>query len=184
MTVLDTTTMLVRKSTLAYIGALALSGDAVRESFGQLAQRGKRAERAALAQLRQLTGQARHAAGAPLADGQEQISEARSFLMQRRNRVLEAFGLPTQDGLRELNSQVERLSAAIDDLRTKSRRQKPEPLPGYDKMNVDTVLSQLPKLDEPALYAVQAYELTNQNRVTVLRAVDRTLTERLAPAQV
>lgn len=183
MTVLNTTTTFVRRGALAYVGALALSGDAARDSFAQLAQRGVRAEQAARTQLRKLTGRVWRTADAPLADGQEQLIATRSFLARRRDTVLEALGLPTQDALHELNAQVERLSAAIDDLRVKSRRQKAEPLPGYDRMNVDTVLSQLPRLDEPALYAVQAYELANQNRVTVLRGIERTLTERHAPAQ-
>ena len=182
MTMLNSATGMVRKGTLAYVGAIALTGDMARDAFGQLAKRGVSAEQAAMAQLRRLGRTLRRDAEASAEESHEQAAEARNLLVQSRDRVLGMLMIPTQSNLRELNAQVERLTAAIDDLRTKSRRQlrevSAEPVPGYEKMNVDTVLSQLPKLEEAHLLAVRSYETTHQNRVTVMRAVERALIER------
>ncbi len=48
-------------------------------------------------------------------------------------------------------------------------------MPGYDKMNVDTVVSQLPKFDEAGLRTVRAYEQVHGKRITVLRAIEERL---------
>lgn len=182
MTIRDTATGVARKSALAYVGALALTGDTARDTFNKLARRGVTAEKATRAQLRKMSRALRREANVVAEQAEEQTAEARSFLAETRDRLLETLMIPTQDTLSDLNHQVERLSSAIDDLRTKVRRQQrevtAEPMPGYDKMNVDTVLSQLPKLEESQLLAVQAYEQAHQARVTVLRAVERAMIER------
>ncbi|HNP73227.1 MAG TPA: hypothetical protein PLO33_12200 [Kouleothrix sp.] len=173
MTLLDTTAGLVHKGVLAYVGVFLLGTDAVSQSFGVLAKRGAQAQQTAFGELSKLADRT-------------PLLEIRDYVEQGRNQLIDALGLPSQEALYELKGQIERLSAALDDLRVKTRRHKAEqpaePLPGYDKMNVDTVLSRLPSLDETSLYAVQAYELAHQNRVTVLRGVERALTTRPAPA--
>lgn len=182
MTIRDTATGIVRKSALAYVGALALTGDTALDTFNTLAKRGASTEKAARAQLRTMSRKLRREANVVADQAEEQTAEARNFLTESRDRLLDTLMIPTQHTLSELNHQVERLTSAIDDLRTKVRRQQrevtAEPMPGYDKMNVDTVLSQLPRLEESQLLAVQAYEQGHQVRVTVLRAVERAMIER------
>lgn len=190
MTPIETASTVARKSALAYVGALALTGDAARDSFEQLSQRGADTQQLLREQAQKLASRLRRRAAAPAAAPAEALpaeapaepKKALTLLAQGRDRLLERLQIPTQASLAELNSEIERLSAAIDDLRVKSRRQPsmPEPLPGYEKMNVDTVLSQLPKLDQAGLLSVQAYEQAHQGRVTVLRGVERTLSERQA----
>lgn len=180
MNTVETVTQIARKGALAYVGALALTGDAARESFERLAKRGTEARQRAQGELKRAARTLRREAKEVAAEGQEQIAETRSLLVQGRDRLFDTLKLPTQETFQELRGQVERLSAALDDLRVKSRRQLAEPIPGYEKMNVDTVLGQLPRLDEPALLAVRVYEEANQNRVTVLRGIERTLAERQA----
>ena len=184
MTAIDTASNVARKSALAYVGALALTGDAARDSFERLSKRGADAQRLMREQAQKLANRLRRQADAPAEAKPAEAHKARTLLSQGRDRLFDRLQIPTQASLAELNSEIERLSAAIDDLRVKSRRQPvalaptPEPLPGYEKMNVDTVLSRLPKLDEAGLLAVQAYEQAHQGRVTVLRGVERTLAER------
>ena len=48
----------------------------------------------------------------------------------------------------------------------------PEPLPGYDELNADEAIAQLDGLSDPELAKVEAYERHNQNRKTVLDAVE------------
>jgi len=188
--ILDPAFKVVGKGTLAYVGAIALTSDLVGKVFQQFTERGAAFEHTAREQLDQATGRARRRferatyslrknLGLPVATGQEQASMSVNLLVQGRERVLSVLNMPTQETLHELNTQVEHLSIAIDDLRAKMRRPKAEaptePLPGYDKMNVDTVVSQLAKFDEAGLRAVRAYEQEHGKRVTVLRAIEEQL---------
>ena len=190
--VLDPAISIVRKGTLAYVGAIALTSDKVSERLDQFAKRGTAIEHAARERMDHTASDVRkrfeHATQglrqnveAPLDAGHEQAAAAGNFLVQSRDRVLNALNIPTQQALHDLNAQIDHLGVAIDDLRTQMRRAKAEapaePLPGYDKMNVDTVVSQLPKFDTAGLRALHAYEQTHGKRVTVLRAIE----ERLAP---
>ena len=188
--ILDTATQIVRKGALAYVGAVALAGDTVGKRFDQYAKRGATVEHDARERLGQARSDMRkrfeHATQrllqnvkAPINAGEEQAGAVGNMLEQSRDRVLDALNIPNQRTLHELNTQIDHLGAAIDDLRTQMRRAKAEaePLPGYDKMNVDTVLGHLASLDTPGLRKLHAYEQAHGKRVTVLRAVE----ERLAP---
>jgi hypothetical protein len=180
----------VRKGTLAYVGAIALTSDLVGAAFQRFAERGAAFERAARERLDQATNGARKQfeqttrdlwkeLRIPVANGHEQAPVAGNLLVQGRERVLNVLNIPTQNKLHELNTQVDHLSIAIDDLRAQMRRVKAgaqaEPLPGYDKMNVETVVSQLAKFDAAGLRAVRAYEQEHGKRVTVLRAIEERL---------
>jgi len=127
----------------------------------------------------QATADLRKNLGLPAAAKHEQPATGADLLAQGRERVLHVLNIPTQYTLHELNAQVDHLSVAIDELRAKMRRAKAEesaePLPGYDKMNVETVVSQLAKFDEAGLRAVRAYEQQHGRRVTVLRAIEERL---------
>ncbi len=167
-----------RRGTLAYLGALALTTDFVSQTIEKFVKRGNAAQQTALEQFKVA---ARRLRREPAPAGAPAPSEA--ILAQRRDQLLNALYIPTQNTLRDLNAQVEHLSAAIDDLRAQAQRAKPEPpatssaepLPGYDKMNVDTVVSQLSKFDAAGLKELRAYEQAHGKRVTVLRAIDERL---------
>jgi hypothetical protein len=187
---LDPAINAVRKGTLAYVGAIALTSDLVGEAFQRFADRGAAFERTARERLdhatsgarkrfEQATRDLRKELRIPLANGHEQTPAAGNLLVQGRQRILSVLNIPTQETLHELNKQVDHLSLGIDDLRAKMHRAKAEahaePLPGYDKMNVDSVVSQLAKVDEAGLRAVRAYEQEHGKRVTVLRAIEERL---------
>ena len=187
--ILDPAINVVRKGTLAYVGAIALTSDLAGEAFKKFVARGKAFEHTAREQFDHANGGARkrieQAAldlrknlGLPVATEPTQLA-GRNLLVQGRERVLDVLNIATQDTLHELDAQVDHLSVAIDELRGKMRRPKAEepaePLPGYDKMNVETVVSQLAKFDEAGLRAVRAYEQEHGKRVTVLRAIEERL---------
>ncbi len=48
----------------------------------------------------------------------------------------------------------------------------PEPIPGYDDLNADEAIRSLDGLSEPELAEVETYERRNQDRKTVLDAID------------
>jgi poly(hydroxyalkanoate) granule-associated protein len=186
--ILDPALSLARKSALASVGAVALTGDTVAETFERLAARGEKAERAVRVRLRLATADVR----ADIAENQEQVvAESKERLAGLRGvvegglgRLADMLNLPTQRSVLQLNDEVARLSVQIDQIRAQARRQARavevaqgavEPLPGYDKLNAEHVVDQLQTLPEPKLLAVRNYEQTHGNRVTVLRAVDKLL---------
>jgi hypothetical protein len=186
--ILDPALSLARKSALASVGAVALTGDTVADTFERLAARGEKAERAVRVRLRLATADVR----ADIAENQEQVvAESKQRIAGLRGMVEGGLGrlagllnLPTQGAVLQLNDEVARLSTQIDQIRAQARRQARavevaqgavEPLPGYDKLNAEHVLDQLQTLPEPKLLAVRNYEQTHGNRVTVLRAVDKLL---------
>lgn len=178
--ILDPAMNIARKGVLAYIGAVAMTGDQAMQTLDRLAKRGEQASEGVRAQVRRTLRTVRE----ELEEEQEQFVDARLDIMNRRDQLLETLNIPTQTLVQELNAQVARLAAQIDELRGTLRRREVqlpvEPLPGYEKLNADAIIDRLPKLEEPALLAVRAYEQQHANRVTVLRAVERALVERQA----
>ena len=176
--ILDPALSLARKSALASVGAVALTGDTLTSTVNRLATRG--AEVSKSATNGHVNGAQHLEQVAPASE--EQLAKLRSIFEQARDRLISALNLPTQTSVEELKTEVARLSAQIDQLRAAARRQAratneapTEPLPGYDKLNVERVVELLPTLTEPQLLAVQNYEQTHSNRVTVLRAIDKLL---------
>jgi polyhydroxyalkanoate synthesis regulator phasin len=181
--IVDPALTLARKSALAYVGAVALTGDTLTSTVNQLATRGAQVSKRVtnghldVAKLQKQV--------VPVSE--EQIAKVRELLEQSRDKVIGALNLPTQSSVEELKTEVARLSAQIDQLRVAARRQtkvaadpaiahdsvQAEPVPGYDKLNVERAVDLLPTLDEAQLLAVQTYEQTHGNRVTVLRAIDK-----------
>jgi hypothetical protein len=180
--ILDPALTLARKSALASVGAVAFTGDTLTSTVNRFATRGAQISKGAangyldVAKLpKQLV---------PVSDAQ--VAKLSSLFEQARDRLIGALNLPTQSSVEELKTEVARLSAQIDQLRAAARRQakaadaslpqasaQPEPLPGYDKLNVERAVDLLPTLTATQLLAVQTYEQTHGNRVTVLRAIDK-----------
>jgi poly(hydroxyalkanoate) granule-associated protein len=177
-------TTIARKSVLAYVGALALASEQVANSVDSMARRGAEVEQGARKRLQRTLRWARNEVEEGQEDVQEQLAETSGNLARSRDRLLDTLNIPTQTSIAELNSQVARLNVQIDELRGTLRRRATqipsEPFPGYDKLNAEAVVERLAKLDEPTLLAVRAHEQQRANRVTVLRALERTLVERLA----
>lgn len=198
---------IARKGALAYVGAIALTGDQVTKSVDQLATRGAKIEhdarerfakiehgarerfakieKSTRAQFAKVTGTSHEEVVEPVEAPVAPAEHAASAFEKGRDRLLEVLSLPTHEDIVKLNQEIDRLSAEIDQLRKQSRRAKAAvvapaidgapPLPGYEKLNVESVVDKLPALDEAKLLAVCAYEQEHGKRVTVLRAVERAL---------
>lgn len=188
--ILDPAVNLARKSALASVGAVALTGDTLAGTFDRLAERGARVERAARTRLQATTADMR--AGATesgeqiTAENKDRTTKARAALQQARDRLIDTLHLPTQSSVEQLNGELERLSTQIDKLRAARRQAKAsaeakaagEPTPGYDKLNVEHAVELLATLPEAKLVAVRNYEQAHSNRITVLRAIDKLLEPR------
>ncbi|MBA3533132.1 MAG: hypothetical protein H0T73_14530 [Ardenticatenales bacterium] len=79
-------------------------------------------------------------------------------------------------GRRELEEIEDRIDALVDRLDAELEDQV-HPITNYDEKNVDEVTGELKNLDEMQLRTVRAYEVSNKNRITVLRAVDEQMAD-------
>ena len=80
--ILDPAINVARKSALVYIGAIALTGDRLTQTYDQLAQRGEQVQNAARERLRQAASEARRMVRRDLADGQEQLESYAEELLR------------------------------------------------------------------------------------------------------
>src|SRR5688500_16096206 len=91
---------IVRKSALAYVGAIAMAGDRLTQTIDQLSKRGAQLEQDARKRLRMATVTIREDVaenqGQLLAEGKEQLAEARGALQKGRERLMEMLSIPTQ----------------------------------------------------------------------------------------
>jgi polyhydroxyalkanoate synthesis regulator phasin len=179
--ILDPAFDLARKSALASVGAVALTGDTLTSAVDRFATRGAQVSKSATNGLLDIAKLQEQVVPA----SENQLVKLRSIFEQGRDRLIDALNLPTQSSVEQLKTEVARLSAQIDQIRAAARRQAKatdethaEPLPGYDKLNVERVVDLLPTLDAPQLLAVQTYEQAHGNRITVLRAIDKLIEAR------
>ena len=178
--ILDPAFDLARKSALASVGAVALTGDTLSNAVDRFAARGAQLQTTATNGKVDVVKHPEQV----LPVSEKQLAKLRSLFEQVRDRLLDMLNLPTQSSVEQLNAEVARLSAQIDQLRAAARRQAKaaaeapavsEPTPGYDKLNVEHAVELLATLPESKLLAVRNYEQAHGNRVTVLRAIDKLL---------
>lgn len=102
-------------------------------------------------------------------------STAEQELETQVERVLERLGIPSRERIVRLSSEIEALSQKIDRVMAEeaSGPAAEAPMPGYDEMTAKEVVSHLRGLTLTELAAIRTYELAHENRVTVLREIDR-----------
>lgn len=94
-------------------------------------------------------------------------------------RVLERLGIPSRERIIRLSNELESLSLKIDakfgaqGVPAASAAEENLPIPNYAELNVREVNAALDGLSMDELALIKAYELTHENRVTVLREVER-----------
>lgn len=108
-------------------------------------------------------------------------------VQQQVEQVLNRLGIPSRDRLEKLSREIQELNARLDaQLATPANAteeppvQEEAPLSGYNTLTGKEVIHHLPALDLAQLQLLRNYEATHANRVTVLRAVDEQIKERLA----
>ncbi len=90
--------------------------------------------------------------------------------------VLERLEVPTQNTLVELNERIEMLNKKIDNMILAQNQVVIEqPMPRYDTLTAKDIVKRLDELTLEELVNVKQYEMAHENRVTVLREVDRRL---------
>ncbi|MCG8351051.1 MAG: phasin family protein [Chloroflexales bacterium] len=98
---------LMRRSMLAMLGGLALTGDAIEDNFDRMAARGEQIQNETTEILREVLGQFRFQPHAP-----SPTENDRGGL----DWLIEQMGLPTQQDVDTLQSQIERLTDRVEEL--------------------------------------------------------------------
>ncbi len=89
---------------------------------------------------------------------------------------LEQLDLPRKDTVAELNRKLEEINAKVESMIAEQNRVVVEqPMSRYDQLTAKEVVGRLNGLTMDQLAAVKQYEMAHENRVTVLREVDRRL---------
>jgi polyhydroxyalkanoate synthesis regulator phasin len=169
--ILDPILSTARRSALASIGAVALARDTFSEAVDQLARRGEQTRRGAQKRFQAVERQVR----VEVHHGEERAEDI-------RDQVLTLLHVPSQSDIQRLYAQVEHLCVEIDALYGARQRAQSvvidEPLPGYSKLNAESIIERIPELNTQTLLTLRAYEQAHGRRVTVLRAAERTLVQR------
>jgi TolA-binding protein len=94
-------------------------------------------------------------------------------------RVLDRLGIPSRERIIRLSNELEALSLKIDarfgaqGVPAASAAEESLPIANYAELNVREVNAALEGLSMDELALIKAYELTHENRVTVLRELER-----------
>lgn len=182
-----------RKSVRVYAGVLGLAYDSARSLVSQgksfvdeAEERGEALESATQRRVEDVYSDARRQAQAATQRLDETRSELRSRVRRSERQaeaelesqiesILERMGIPNRERINRLSVEIENLSQKIDRL---ARLQDPtvaEPMPGYDQLTAKEIVERLDGMSNTQLAAVQSYETAHENRVTVLREVERRL---------
>ena len=103
-----------------------------------------------------------------------QIHVAEEQLEQQLQSVLRALHIPSSEDIKRLDGEIDRIAKKLDVFLTE-RQLAALPIANYKGMNVKDVLAQLDTLDHDGLLAVQAFEMAQHNRKTILRDIEQRL---------
>jgi BMFP domain-containing protein YqiC len=153
----------------------------------QVESRYHKLERQATAEMKKWRATAEKGADEAAQEAEGVAKELEAQVQQQVEQVLNRLGIPSRDRLDKLSREIQELNARLDaqlaaptNGATATSVQEEMPLPGYNTLTGKEVLQHLPALDLAQLQLLRSYEATHANRITVLRAVDEQIKERLA----
>ncbi len=121
-------------------------------------------------------------------------AKAENSIDAQVERVLERMGIPSRERIVKLSAEIEALSRKIDQevvaaaVVQAAVMQTPEaaaaPLPAYGTMTAREIVTLLDDMTPAQMAEVKAYEMAHDNRVTVLREIDRRLELPLEESEV
>jgi BMFP domain-containing protein YqiC len=144
-------------------------------------------ERRAATEMRKLRGMAENGADDVTQEAAGAARGLEAQVQQQVEQVLNRLGIPSRDRLEKLSREIQELNARLDTQLAaplgsaeEAPVQEEAPLPGYNTLTGKEVIHHLPALDLAQLELLRNYEAIHANRITVLRAVDEQIKERLA----
>ena len=188
------------KAMLAYIGLWGLAYDGAKSAWsgsisfvGRAEKRGEEIEQQVSSQVSKLETQAsdemkrwRESMQKNMRLMSKEVGKsskvAESEFEQQVAKIMSRLGIPSRDRLDKLSQEIEILSAKIDEELQHEAVVIPVPIEGYDELTAKDIIAKLGALSADELKIVRTYEAEHQDRVTVLREIDRLLAEHIEPA--
>ncbi len=167
-----------RTAVLAYLGMWGLAYDGAQELLTQSQRFVKRAERRggvvedkAVTRARRTVKRARYKV-------QDQVKEMEAAverlpLVPQTEAAVKSAKAKLETVSKNLAERVESMKPEVVVVETPADVEVvPEPLPGYDTMTAKVIIKELQSLPVSKVMEVREYEMTHENRVTVLREAD------------
>jgi poly(hydroxyalkanoate) granule-associated protein len=173
-----------RKSVHAYLGMWRTIYDGAKNTvnrgthlFGDAVDRGEDIEKQAMENAKEITSQAEERANKMQERVTRTFDRSKDEMSSQIESALTRLDIPSRANIAEINAKLDALDNKLNQIMAMRAEAVVElPMPGYDKLNVKEITSKLAPLTFEELVAVKQFELAHENRVTVLREVDRRLT--------
>lgn len=174
-----------RKSVFASlgIGSMIYDGavntmDRSKRLFNEAVERGEGVEQTAMDNAKEISSQVEERANKMQERINRSYRRSEQGLESQIEAALERLGVPNRSTIAELNANLEALSKKIDEtIAMQAEVVIEQPMPRYDKLTAKEIVSKLDALTIEELVDLKQYEMAQENRVTVLREVDRRLEE-------
>lgn len=189
---LDQVQDVTHKTVLAYVGAWGLAYDEAtelwsrsRDMVDRAVDRGEKVEDRVSKEARQLREETEHRLEVLQRRLRRREEEAEAEMEEEVESILTRLNLPSRSSIASLQRQVDSLSRKVDDALARRRAAtvtapaaetiEVEPFPGYDELTAREIIERLDALTIEQMVALKQYEMAHENRVTVIREVDRRL---------
>lgn len=172
-----------RKSAFAYLGMWRMiydgamnSLDRTKRLFDEAVERGEGVEQKAMDNLKEMTGQVEEGANKMQDRLTRNFRRSKDELDSQIEAALNRLDVPSRSNIAELNAKLDALDKKLNEMIAMQAEPVIEqPMPRYDKLTAKEIVSKLDALTIEDLVAVRQYEMAQENRVTILREVDRRL---------
>ncbi len=164
-----------RRSWLAGLGVAGMAMDTTEKRFNKYVKRGEKVSKEVRADLKKVNARVRREQENVMAD----VEDASDSIERKVTDVLANLNVPTRNSLRVLDTRIAQLNAQLRELNG-GNEIVVAPVAKYDTLTAEEVNAVLPRLSLDELYNVEVYEARNQNRVTVLREVERQIAQRIS----
>ncbi len=172
-----------RKSMLASLGIGRMIYDGAMNAvdrskclFNEAVERGQDVEQTAMNNFKEVSGQVEENANQMQTRISRNFRRSRNEIDSQIEAALNRLDVPSRSSIVELNTKLDALDKKLNQMMTAQTEPVIEqPMPRYDKLTAKEIVSKLAPLTIEELVAIKQYEMAQDNRVTVLREVDRRL---------
>lgn len=160
---------------MIYDGAMN-SVDRSKRLFDEAVERGEGVQESAMNNAKEMTNQVQESANQMQDRITSSFRRSKDEMDSQIESALNRLDIPTRSNIAELNAKLDALNEKLNEIMTAQAEPVVEqPMPRYDKLTAKEIVSKLAPLTIEELVAVKQYEMAQENRVTILREVDRRL---------
>jgi poly(hydroxyalkanoate) granule-associated protein len=182
-----------RKAVLAYVGLLGMAYDKSislfeqsKTTLEQAEDRGEALESAANQRVQEMRKQAE----TRLRDVEVRVENVQGKVKSRIQRaegkveydveaqvqqMIDRLGIPSRERINKLSAEIEALSKKIDQQLAAQQQTVAPPVAGYEKLTAREIVALLDTMTVNEWISIKHYEEAHENRVTVVREVNRRL---------